>query len=309
MGVVRIGLYISAGADTPIDTVLGHFARAEKRGLHTAWAGQMFDFDALTLLALASTRTRRIELGSWVVPTYPRHPSALAHQALTVQAASAGRLVLGIGVSHAAVVEKRLGLDYAKPLRHMKEYLEVLRPLLAGEEIRHQGEEYRVALQAGTLSATPPPVLVAALGPKMLDLAGRHADGAAIWLGGPRYLGGFAVPRLERAAQDAGRPPPRIVSGIPIAVTRAAHARESAEGLLAASAKLPAYRRVLEREGVSHPSEIAVVGDETEVEKALQGIADLGVTDVNAVPFRVAGDPQALPRTIALLGELASRNA
>jgi F420-dependent oxidoreductase-like protein len=217
--------------------------------------------------------------------------------------------VLGVGVSHAAVVEKRLGLDYSKPLRHMKEYLEVLRPLLAGEEVNHEGEEFRVRLQAGTLAATPPPVLVAALGPKMLDLAGRHADGVAIWLGGPRYLGSFAIPRLQRAARSAGRPMPRIVSGVPIAVTRAGHARESAERFLAPSARLPAYRRVLEREGASNPSQIAVVGDETEVEKALRGLADLGVTDVNAVPFRVAGDPQALPRTIALLGELASRVA
>jgi 5,10-methylenetetrahydromethanopterin reductase len=306
---MRIGLYISASADTPIDTVLDHFARAEKRGLHTAWAGQMFDFDALTLLALASTRTRRIELGSWVVPTYPRHPSALAHQALTVQAASGGRLVLGLGVSHAAVVEKRLGLDYSKPLRHMQEYLEVLRPLLAGQEVSHVGDEFRVKLQAGTVATTPPPVLVAALGPKMIDLAGRHADGVAIWLGGPRYLGEFAIPRLLRAARDADRPSPRIVSGIPIAVTRAGHARESAERFLAPSAKLPAYRRVLDREGASNPSEIAVVGDESQVEKALRAVADLGVTDLNAVPFRVAGDPQALPRTIALLGALASQSA
>jgi len=304
---MRIGLYISASADTPIDTVLDHFARAEKRGLHTAWTGQMFDFDALTLLALASARTRRIELGSWVVPTYPRHPSALAHQALTVQAASSGRLVLGVGVSHAAVVERRLGLDYSKPLRHMKEYLEVLRPLLAGEQVSYAGDEFRVKLQAGTLAADPPPVLVAALGPKMIDLAGRLADGVAIWLGGPRYLESFAIPRLLRAARDAGRPPPRIVSGVPIAVTRAGHARESAERFLAPSAKLPAYRRVLEREGVAVPSEIAVVGDESEVEKALRTLSDLGVTDLNAVPFRIAGDPQALPRTIALLGELAGR--
>jgi alkanesulfonate monooxygenase SsuD/methylene tetrahydromethanopterin reductase-like flavin-dependent oxidoreductase (luciferase family) len=189
----------------------------------------------------------------------------------------------------------------------MKEYLEVLRPLLAGEEVHHHGEVFRVSLRAGTLAATPPPVLVAALGPKMLDLAGRHADGAAIWLGGPRYLGDFAVPRLQRAARDAGRPTPRIVSGLPIAVTRAAHARESAERFLSASARLPAYRRVLEREGASHASEVAVVGDESEVEKALRGVAALGVSDLNAVPFRVAGDPQALPRTIALLGELADR--
>lgn len=304
---VRIGVYVSASPDASIDAVISKFVQVERFGLHTAWAGQMFDWDALTLLALAGRATRRIELGSWVVPTYPRHPSALAHQALTVQAATGMRLVLGIGVSHAAVVEKRLGFDYSRPLRHMREYLAVLRPLLRGEGVDFEGEEFRVKLEVSTLGASPPPLLVAALGPKMLDLAGRYADGAAIWLGGPRYVGEFAVPRIRHAAREAGRPEPRIVSGVPIAVTRAAHAHESAERFLGQSSRLPAYRRVLEREGAGSPAEIAVVGEPAEIERHLTRLASLGVTDVNAVPFRVAGDPQAVPRTLEVLGDLARK--
>lgn len=302
---MRIGVYVSASPDGPLDAVIARFVQAERQGLATAWAGQMFDWDALTLLALVGRATRRIELGSWVVPTYPRHPSALCHQALTTQAASRGRLVLGLGVSHAAVVEKRLGIDYSRPLRHMREYLAVLRPLLAGEPVRFQGEEFSVALQASRLGTRPPPVLVAALGPKMLELAGRHADGAAIWLGGPRYLESFALPRIRRAAAEAGRPEPRVVSGVPLAVTRAAHARESAEKFLAQSARLPAYRRVLEREGARSPAEVAVVGEPAEIERHLERLASLGISDLNAVPFRVAGDPEAVPRTLELLGTLA----
>ena len=302
---MRIGVYVSASPDASLDAVVSRFVQAERHGLATAWAGQMFDWDALTLLALAGRATRRIELGSWVVPTYPRHPSALSQQALTVQAATKERLVLGIGVSHAAVVEKRLGFDYSRPLRHMREYLSVLLPLLRGEAVKHAGDEFRVSLQVSRLGTTPPPVLVAALGPKMLDLAGRHADGAAIWLGGPRTVGDFAVPRIRRAAAEAGRPEPRIVSGVPIAVTRAAHARESAEKFLAQSSKLPAYRRVLEREGVGSPADVAVVGEPEVIDRHLRRLADMGVTDVNAVPCRVDGDPQAVPRTLEVLGELA----
>lgn len=302
---VRIGLYVSADATTPLSQVLDRFEQAEAAGFHTAWAGQTFDWDALTLLALAGRVTRRIELGTWVVPTYPRHPSALAHQALTVQAACGGRLLLGIGVSHEAVVARRLGLDYAHPLRHMREYLEVLQPLLAGRAVKHEGEEFRIDLQVGTLGAEPPAVLVAALGPKMLALAGRSADGVAIWLGGPRYLGGFAVPAVTEAARAAGRPVPRIVSGLPIAVSTAADARASAEAHLARSSRLPVYRRVLAREGAAGPADVAIVGDEEHVARRIDEIAALGVSDLNVVPILLACDPGAVPRTIAFLGERA----
>jgi F420-dependent oxidoreductase-like protein len=303
---VRIGLYISAGASTPIDAILARFERAEEDGFATAWAGQVFDHDALTLLGLAARMTRRIELGTWVVPAPLRHPAVLAQQALTVQAASGGRLVLGVGVSHPEVVARRYGEPFERPARHMREYLELLVPLLAGERVEQAGERYRISLQLGRLGANPPPVLLAALGPAMLRLAGAAAAGAAIWLGSRLYLEAFAIPRLRQAARDAGRPAPRIVCGFPIAVTRdLPAAREGAQALLARSARLPAYQRVLERGGLTRPSDAAIVGDEDAVARELAGLAGIGVTDLTAALFAVEGDPEAPARTQALLAGLA----
>jgi F420-dependent oxidoreductase-like protein len=305
-GRVRIGFYIAADAATPIDAILRRFERAEALGFHTAWVGQIFDHDALSLLALASRATRRIELGTWVVPVQPRHPAALAQQALTVQAASAGRLLLGVGVSHAAVVADRLGLPYAAPARHMREYLSVLRPLLAGAQVEHAGEWLRVSLQLGMPFAKAPPVFLAALGPQMLRLAGELADGVAIWLGGPRYLERYAIPRVREAARAAGRACPRIACGLPVVVARdAARARASAAAFLARSSRLPAYRRVLEREGAAAPADVAVIGDESAVCAELLRLAELGVTDFNAVPISVDDDPDAVVRTQSCLAAFA----
>jgi F420-dependent oxidoreductase-like protein len=305
---VRIGLYVSVDATTTVDAAVERVAEAERRGFQTAWLGQLFDHDALTLLALASRGTERIELGTWVVPIQPRHPSVLAQQALTVQGASAGRLVLGVGVSHEAVVAKRLGLSYAKPLRQMREYLDALLPLLAGEEARVEGETVRATLRLGTFGAAAPPVLVAALGPRMLELAGERADGAALWLGGPRYLEEFAIPRVREAAQRAGRPTPRIACGFAVALaSNRERARAAAEAFLARSSRLPAYRRVLDREGAASPGELAVVGDENELEGALTRLAGMGVTDFTAVAIPIEGEDGARERTREFLGELARR--
>lgn len=305
-GRVRIGLYVSADAATPVETLVDRFRRADALGFHTAWAGQLFDHDALLLLALAAQATRRIELGSWVLPVQPRHPVVLAQQALTLQAASRGRLLLGLGVGHAEVVERRLGLSSEKPVACMREYLEVLRPLLARERVEHVGARLRLALRLDGPEAPPPPLFVAALGPQMLRLAGRRADGVAIWLGGPRYLEEFALPRVGAAAREAGRPPPRIACGLPVAVT--AHrerARASADALLARSARLPAYRRVLERERADSPAAVALLGDESAVARQLDHLGALGVTDFTAWLFPVEGDEEAPERTRALLAELA----
>ena len=244
---MRIGLYISAGAASGIDAILARFERAEADGFATAWTGQVFDHDALTLLALAARASRRIELGSRVDPAPLRHPAVLAQQALTVQAASGGRLLLGVGVSHEEVL-RRFGKTAARPTRHMREYLELLAPLLAGKRALHTGEHYRVSLQLANLGAMPPPVLLAALGPAMLRLAGSAADGAAIWLGSRRYLEAFAIPRLREAAREGGRPAPRIACGFPVCVIRdLAAVREGAAALLGRSARARRERLGLRR--------------------------------------------------------------
>jgi alkanesulfonate monooxygenase SsuD/methylene tetrahydromethanopterin reductase-like flavin-dependent oxidoreductase (luciferase family) len=188
----------------------------------------------------------------------------------------------------------------------MREYLELLAPLLAGKRVEHAGERYRVSLQLGRLGADPPPVLLAALGPAMLRLAGSASAGAAIWLGSRRFLESFAVPRLREAARGAGRPPPRIACGFPVAVTRdLAAARAGAAALLARSAKLPAYQRVLARGGLARPADAAIVGDEEAVTREITALAAVGVTDLVATPYAVEGDAEASARTQAVLAEIA----
>lgn len=301
---MRIGLYVSPAGAGSIDEVIARFEDAEAAGFHTAWSGQVFQHDLLTLLALAGRRTRRIELGSWVVPTPTRHPVALAQLATTAQHACGGRLLLGLGVSHAAVIGRRFGIDDPRPLAHLVEYLDVLEPLLRGEAVAHEGTRYRVHLRLDTPPGPAPPILVGALGPRMLALAGERTAGAALWLAGPRSLERFALPALRDAASRAGRPPPRVAVGLPIALTDdLPRAREGAERLLAASSRLPAYRRVLAREGASRPSDVAIAGGEATLRDRLDRLAELGVSDFNAVTFEVPGDAGAPARTRTWLSE------
>lgn len=301
---MRIGIGI--GAEGELGNVLEQFSRAEAAGFDAAWVSNIFGVDAITLLALAGRVTSRMELGTFVVPTYPRHPAALAQQALTTSAASGGRFTLGIGLSHRVVIENMFGLDYSKPIRHMREYLSVLLPLLAGEAVQFRGEEYRVAAQVSVPGAKRPDVVVAALGPQMLRLTGKMADGTATWMGGASYLEKTAIPAIRSAAADAGRPAPRIISGFPVAVTNdAAAAREAASTQFAIYGQLPSYRAVLDVEGAADASGVAIVGNEEEVERQIRHLASIGVTDFNASPYPVGGDKAVLGRTFELLSGLA----
>ncbi len=304
---MRIGIYTSAGPGASLQALLARFEQIDAAGFHTAWLGQLFDYDALTVLALAARSTERVELGSWVVPTYPRHPATLAQLALTVQAAAGGRLALGIGVSHRAVIADRFGLDFTHPVRHATEYIKILRPLLHGERVDWSGTEFRTALKLGfEPQPTAPPLLLAALGPKMLELAGREADGAAIWLGGARYLEEFAIPHVFDAADRADRPEPRIVCGLPIAITSDTESgRRSAHEFTKQSSRLPSYRRVLESQDLTSAADVALIGDEVEVLDALDHLAVLGVSDFNAILFPVEADPGAVDRTFDFLSRLS----
>lgn len=303
---IGIGVGAGVGEEGNLDQLLASFEKAEASGFDAAWVANIFSFDAITLLALAGRVTSNIELGTFVVPTYPRHPAALAQQALSASAATGGRFTLGIGLSHKVVIENMFGLDYSKPIRHMREYLSVLMPLVKGTPVRFRGEEYRVAAQISIPGAPTPPVIVAALGPQMLKLAGKMADGTATWMGGPKYLRDTAVPAITASAKEAGRPAPRIISGFPVAVTNdVAAARESASKVFAVYGTLPSYRAVLDVEGAPDASGVAIVGSEQEVEKQIRDLASAGVTDFNASPYPVAGDSTSTQRTFELLSSLA----
>ena len=222
-----------------------------------------------------------ILLGTAVTPTYPRHPTALAQQALTTGAACQGRFTLGIGLSHQVVIENMLGLSYSKPARHMREYLAVLLPLLRGETVSHQGELYQVnQIKLAMPGQTEVPTLVAALGPVMLKLAGQQAQGTITWMTGPKTLEKHIIPTINAAAAAAGKPNARIAAGFPILITNnESAAREQIGKSLQIYGMLPSYRAMLDREGIAGPQDLALVGSETSVRGAMTRLRDLGVTE------------------------------
>ena len=282
---------------------------AERDGFDGIWFGQIFGPDVLTVIAMAGQKTSRIELGTSVVPTYPRHPVVMAQQALTAQAATGGRFNLGIGLSHQPVIEAMWGMSYEKPAVHMREYLSVLRPLLKEGRVSFNGEFFRVSATVQVVTPEPPPVLIAALAPVMLRLAGELADGTVTWMVGRKTLETHIVPRINSAAKAAGRAEPRVVVALPIAVTDdVGEARERAARSFQIYGTLPNYQRMLNIEGAAGPAEVAIVGDEKEVEGQLRGIAAAGATDFLAGMFPVGDDASgSLDRTRALLKTLIGK--
>ena len=298
-----------AGGVNTVEGQVQSVINAENDGFDGIWFGQIFGPDVLTVLALAGQKTHRIELGTSVVPTYPRHPHMLAAQALTVQAASNGRFNLGIGLSHAPVVEGMWGLSCDRPAVHMREYLSVLLPLIREGRASFSGEFFRVNATVQVPVPKPPPVLIAALAPVMLRIAGEMTDGTITWMVGPKALEGHIVPRITKAANEAGRPAPRVVVGLPIAVTDDPEgAKERAARSFQVYGTLPNYKRVLDIEGAGGPAYVAIVGTESEVEKQLRDLASAGATDFLAGMFPVGDDIQAsLGRTRTLLKGLVGK--
>lgn len=302
-GSMRIGISLT---EQPGPGVLGKLrddvAAAAEDGFASAWLANIFGVDALTALAVVGSQAPAIELGTAVIPTYPRHPAALAQQALTAQAALDGRLVLGIGLSHQIVIEHMYGYSFDKPARHMREYLEVLLPLLRAGRASFTGDTLKAEVTLSPLHERPVPVLLAALAPRMLRLAGAVADGTILWMTGPETVASHIVPRITAAADEAGRPAPRVVCTLPICVTDdAAAARERANEVFSIYGQLPSYRAMLDLEGAAGPGDVAIVGDEDAVGRQVSHLAEVGVTDFNAALF---GPREEAARTRALLRSL-----
>ena len=298
---MRIGIMSGATAGAGgLDDLVGQAQDLEARGFATMWLANIFGIDAITAMAVIGRETQWIELGTAVVPSYPRHPSALAQQALTTQAACSGRFALGIGLSHKLVIEDMFGLSYERPAKHMREYMAVLGPLLRGEPVDFQGEQYRVKLGLDLPGATPVPVLIAALGDQMLRIAGRSSDGSILWMTGPDTIESHIGPKLRAAASEAGRAAPRIVAGLPIVLTNNADAvRERIGKMLAMYGQLPSYRAMLDKEGAAGPEEVAIVGDESALDAAIARLRDIGVTDFDAAI--IPAEDGAVERTLDFL--------
>jgi F420-dependent oxidoreductase-like protein len=255
-------------------------------GFSTFCMPQIFGIDALTTLAVVAHEVPEIRLATGVVPTYPRHPMMLAAQALTVQQVSGGRFTLGIGLSHQIVIESMLGISFEKPVRHLREYLSILMPLVRGEASEFEGETLTAKVTLDIADSTPVPVLVAALGAQMLTVAGRMAEGTATWMTGPATIGAHIAPTISAAANAAGRPSPRIVCALPVCVTDdEAGARAKAAEMFAMYGFLPSYRAMLDREGAEGPADVAIVGDAATVRAGIERVMEAGATEFVAVPF------------------------
>jgi F420-dependent oxidoreductase-like protein len=304
---LKLGIFFGGAQD--VEGQVQAVVDAEKDGFDGIWFGQVFGPDAMTVLAIAGGRTTRIELGTSVIPTYTRHPHIMAQQALTTQAASKGRFNLGIGLSHASVVEGMWGLSYERPATHMKEYLSVLLPLVREGRVSFSGELFRVSASIMIRDATPMPVLIAALAPRMLRMAGEMTDGTITWMAGPKTLESHIVPRIMEAAGASRKQRPRVVVGLPMVVTdNADEARDKAARSFQVYGTLPNYQRVLSIEGAAGPADVAIIGNEAEVERQLRDLASAGATDYLAGMFPVGDDPHtSLKRTRECLKGLVGR--
>ena len=303
---MRIGTSIAepTGPDA-LDKLADQLRAAANDGFSSAWMSNIFGLEALTALAVAGSRVPGLELGTAVIPTYPRHPAVLAQQALTTDLAVGGRLALGIGLSHQIVIQDMYGYSFDRPARHMREYLAVLAPLLAGDPVAFEGETVQAKIGLSVpRSGHKIPLLLAALAPQMLRLAGSLADGTVLWMTGPATVRDHIVPSITKAAADAGRPSPRVVCVLPVCVTADPdQARVSAGKAFAIYGQLPSYRAMLDREGAAGPGDVAVVGDEDAVAAQLRTLAEAGVTDFVAGEYARGEDG---PRTRAFLRAIVS---
>jgi F420-dependent oxidoreductase-like protein len=286
---VRIGVMIGperGDSARKAERMLADVEWAESAGMDTAWIPQIpTDFDALTAVALMGARTTRIELGTAVVPLQAQHPVALARQALSTQAATGGRLALGVGPSHHWIIQDMLGLPYERPAGLTRDYLDILDAARNGPgPIDVKNRTYTVHNPLDLAPVAPLPILLAALGPVMLALAGERADGTVLWMADERAVADHVVPRITKAAETAGRPAPRIVAGIPVCLCAPSEvdaARARANRILGEAEISPNYQRLLDYGDARDVGDLCAAGDETAILQRFKSFADAGVTDLS----------------------------
>lgn len=310
---MRIGLGLSefSGGRPNLDEAVDEFVRAEAEGFETGWVAQIFGLDALTVLALAATRTTSIKLGTAVVPIWTRHPLVMAQQAITTNVLAGGRLRLGLGLLHKPVLEAMYGIPFEKPAQHMEEYLNVVTSLVNNGSVATMGAEfYKVMGSVSVDEATPFPVYVAALGPRLLRIAGELANGTVTWMTGMKTIESHVAPAITAAAEAAGRENPEVLVGLPVAVTEdVEEARARASKIFAVYPNLPSYKAMLDREGISDASELIVAGSEDAVEAALNAYVDAGATELVLLPVGVGETSDARAESVARTRQLLVRLA
>jgi len=294
-----ISRWAGAGLRT-IDDVAAVVDAAAMAGFAGVWVPQTMSLDALTALAVVSRQVPDIAIGTAVVPIQGRHPMPLAQQAITTAlAAGPGRFTLGVGVTHRMVSEGCFGVPYRRAASLCEEELIALNGLLGPTHATHHDGRWIVARAQLDLPDVEVPIVVAALGPRMVEIAGRLSDGTVTWMTGPRSLGEDIVPALRRAADLAGRRPPRVIAGLPVCVTDdVGTARERLRPALLGAMALPSYARMMAREQFDDPTDLGLIGDEAQVTDRIAGLAALGVSELLA---NVVGLSEEQERTARLL--------
>jgi len=297
---MRIGINGSDKLVRPdLDQIIADVQTTEAEGFSSYWLAQTALIDATAVLGLAGARSSTIELGTAVVPTWERHPHALAAQALTAQAACGGRFTLGIGLSHRPVVEGMLRMEWERPVRHMLDYLDVLQPLLTDGKVSHQGDIWSFMGSGGRPTHEPPKVMLAAMGEQMLRVAGHRTDGTILWCVGPATIERQIVPVITDAADHAGRAAPSIVCSLPVWVTDdTLPAKNFVATTFKDYAVLPSYRAMLDIEGVQGLESIALIGSEQQISDGLGRIAESGATDFTGVLMGANADELARARSV-----------
>jgi F420-dependent oxidoreductase-like protein len=296
LGINGTGLVMNAS----VEAIAAHAATAAADGFTSYWLAEhpTGGFDAITVLGFVGQSVPDIELGTAIIPTFPRHPLALAGQVLTLRSVIGDRFTLGIGLSH-EVMMKELGIGFEKPIRHLREYLSILVPLLTDGKVAFDGEVLSCHAEVFQSPAQPCPIVVAALGPQALKVAGSRTQGTTLAWVGPKTVREHIAPRLGEAAAAAGRPTPRIIATLPVCVTDDVDAmRGLVSKLLANYGELPSYRAMFEREGVDGPGDLALIGDEDFVRGKLEALAEAGVTDFAASEFTPTEPDRLRTRTL-----------
>lgn len=293
----------NAAGPAPVDALVGNLAKLRDEGFRRIWLAQLpYDADLPVALGIALREVDGIEVGSGVLPIQAQHPMQLAQRALTLSLIGGGRFALGIGMSHRMVAEGVWGVSWDRPVRQMREYLDGLQPLLAGQPADASGEFWTTRGSLQIPGAPEPDVYLAALGPQMLRLAGRRTKGTLTWMTGPRTLAEHVVPTLRGAAAEAGHAESdvRVAASLPVSVTDDVdRARRQAAEEFAIYGTLPSYRAMLDREGYAGPEDAAIIGDEQTVSERLDELSAAGVDEFTASVFD--SSPEGRARTRALL--------
>ncbi|MEV0976161.1 LLM class F420-dependent oxidoreductase [Streptomyces sp. NPDC049915] len=306
---MTVGVTIDTpGAALTVDEVVRQAREARASGVKSVWFGQTFGYDSPTLAAVVGREVPDIHLGSSALPVFGRHPLLVSSQAQTVQAATGGRYHLGLALGTKLFTEGAFGLPFERPVGRLREFLLALRQLTETGRADFEGEliTARTPLPASVPGAEPVvPLLVAAMGPQALRVAGRLADGILPYLAGPRALEQHIVPALTRAAEEAGRPRPRVVAFVPGVVTGDPdRVRATAHEALGFYQQIPSYARVIEQSGAAHPVDLAAIGDDKHLAETVRRYRDAGATEVVVTASELGGPDDRL-RTWEVVGDLA----